>query len=129
MAPASACLNLQFHERRSVFVCESWRRRKFAFVGSIHPQGLPRASYRDSSKDLGKGCGWRKNRTPLGVLGKRPEFPKEFWWRRGELNIRQRQTAGRKMRRNKAFPSAAIPQNHLSDFILGTGCPTLDFRL
>src|SRR5215472_9754665 len=23
---------------------------------------------------------------PLGVLGKRPKFPREFWWRRGELN-------------------------------------------
>ena len=32
------------------------------------------------------------------------------------------------MRRNKAFSSAAIPQNHLRDFILGTGCPSLPFQ-
>jgi integrase len=25
---------------------------------------------------------------PKGVSGKRPEFPREFWWRRGELNPR-----------------------------------------
>ena len=25
---------------------------------------------------------------PSGVVGKRPVFPKEFWWRRGELNPR-----------------------------------------
>jgi len=28
---------------------------------------------------------------PLAVSGKRPEFPREFWWRRGELKIRLRE--------------------------------------
>jgi hypothetical protein len=74
MAPASACLDLQFHERRSVFVCESWRRRKFALVGSVHLQGLPRASYRGSSKDLGKGSGWRKNQNHWGFWEKGPNL-------------------------------------------------------
>ena len=47
----------------------------------------------------------------------------------GGLNIRRRKTGGRKMKRNKAFPSTAISKNHLSDFILGTGRPTLDVLL
>jgi len=25
---------------------------------------------------------------PKGVFGKKPQFPREYWWRRGELNPR-----------------------------------------
>src|SRR6266851_1691011 len=46
-------------------------------------------------KTLGKAAVGEKNGPatgpPLGVLGKRPEFPSEFWWRRGELKTRIRE--------------------------------------
>ena len=47
---------------------------------------------------------------PKGVLGKRPEFPTEFWWRRGELKIRSRDHTVKKRRIFKRFLHSRLPQ-------------------
>ena len=39
-------------------------------------------------KTLRRAAVGEKTGPLLGVLGKRPEFPREFWWRRGESNPR-----------------------------------------
>jgi hypothetical protein len=48
---------------------------------------------------------------PLGLSGKRPEFPNEFWWRRGELKTRIRENPVRKGSNFHCFSSRHIPQN------------------
>ena len=40
---------------------------------------------------------------PKGVSEKRPEFPRELWWRRGELKIRSRESPVRKSRNSGGF--------------------------
>jgi hypothetical protein len=39
-------------------------------------------------KTLRRAAVGEKTGPPLGGFGKRPEFPTELWWRRGELNPR-----------------------------------------
>jgi hypothetical protein len=51
------------------------------------------------------------DRTPQGVLEKRPEFPAELWWRRGELKTLTRENPVGKGSSFKGFSPQYIPQH------------------
>jgi hypothetical protein len=62
-------------------------------------------------KTLGKAAVGEKPGPPLGGLGKRPGFPREFWWRRGELKTRHKESPVRKGRFGGGFSDLRVRQN------------------